>query len=46
MSYSNIPSVDGLNINVSDLKEGVYSLSLVDSTSGKFVANERLVVSH
>ena len=46
MSYSNIPSVDGLNINVSDLKEGVYSLCLVDSSSGKFVANERLVVSH
>ena len=46
MSYSNIPSVAGLNINISALKEGVYSLSLVDSTFGKFVANERLIVSH
>ncbi len=44
--YSSIPSVNGLNLKVSDLSEGVYSVTLLESNSGTALATEKLVISH
>jgi hypothetical protein len=46
IELNSIPAVNGLNLDVRNLAEGIYSVTLLDSDTGAAVASEKLVISH
>jgi len=45
LRLNSIPAVNGLNIDISSLTDGVYVVNVIDSQSGVMNATEKLVVA-
>ena len=45
VEFNNIPSLNGLNIDIKNLEDGVYIVSLLNSNEG-VVATEKLLIQH